>query len=116
MPLQSTTPAENLIYLSTDSFGIKPLYYALTDQSFVFASEPFAILASGFVSKNLSLDSIYNYFSYRSVQSEQTLLLSEVKRVPPATTLIFSVSTRQLNSLHFTTILPNFMHSFYWVL
>lgn len=40
-------PAENLLVLTRDPFGIKPLYYVETDQLFAFASEPQALQAAG---------------------------------------------------------------------
>ncbi len=41
-------PAGRLV-LSRDPFGIKPLYYAETDQGFAFASEPQALIVAGIV-------------------------------------------------------------------
>src|SRR4051812_28259957 len=38
------------LFLARDPYGIKPLYYAETDQGFVFASQVKALLASGLVS------------------------------------------------------------------
>ncbi len=41
-------PAARRLVLARDPFGIKPLYYAITDDAFAFASEPQALIASGF--------------------------------------------------------------------
>ena len=41
-------PLERRLVLSRDPFGIKPLYYAATEEGFAFASEPQALLAAGF--------------------------------------------------------------------
>lgn len=38
---------EKQLFLARDRMGIKPLYYAIQDQGFFFASEPKAILAAG---------------------------------------------------------------------
>lgn len=42
-------PADGALVLARDPFGIKPLYYGLAEDGFVFASEPQALLAAGLV-------------------------------------------------------------------
>lgn len=42
-------PARDLMELAVDRFGIKPIYYAETPQGFAFASEPRALVRSGWV-------------------------------------------------------------------
>lgn len=46
-------PQERRLVLSRDPFGIKPLYYAASENGFAFASEPQALLAAGFVKRVL---------------------------------------------------------------
>ena len=46
-------PQERRLVLSRDPFGIKPLYYAVSDSGFAFASEPQALLAAGFGARSL---------------------------------------------------------------
>jgi asparagine synthase (glutamine-hydrolysing) len=46
-------PQERRLVLSRDPFGIKPLYYAVSDDGFAFASEPQALLAAGFGARKL---------------------------------------------------------------
>jgi len=47
-------PSARALYLARDPFGIKPLYYAASARAFLFASEPQAILRTGFVSRGIS--------------------------------------------------------------
>jgi len=42
-------PGRNRLVLARDPFGIKPLYYAETEDRFAFASEPAALLTAGIV-------------------------------------------------------------------
>jgi asparagine synthase (glutamine-hydrolysing) len=49
------------LFLARDHMGIKPLYYARTDNLFVFASEIKAIFASGFIGKAVNHNSIFHY-------------------------------------------------------
>lgn len=46
-------PQERRLVLSRDPFGIKPLYYAVSDDGFAFASEPQALLAAGYGARKL---------------------------------------------------------------
>jgi asparagine synthase (glutamine-hydrolysing) len=46
-------PQERRLVLSRDPFGIKPLYYAVSEHGFAFASEPQALLAAGFGARSL---------------------------------------------------------------
>ncbi len=45
--------ARGRLLLSRDPFGIKPLYYIITDTLFAFASEPQALLKAGFVAPGI---------------------------------------------------------------
>ena len=42
-------PAKGVLELAVDRFGIKPIYYAETETGFAFASEPAALVRSGWV-------------------------------------------------------------------
>jgi len=43
-------PDDGALVLARDPFGIKPLYYGVAEDGFVFASEPQALIAAGLVS------------------------------------------------------------------
>ena len=44
-------PADGALVLARDPFGIKPLYYGVAEDGFVFASEPQALLAAGLATR-----------------------------------------------------------------
>lgn len=58
---------EKELCLVRDRMGVKPLYYYIDEEKFIFASEIRAILATGLVSKKLNQQAIYEYLSYQSV-------------------------------------------------
>ncbi len=62
------------LFLARDPFGIKPLYYYQKDQSFLFASEIRALLASGWVPRKLSADGLASYLEFGSVQDPLTII------------------------------------------
>jgi asparagine synthase (glutamine-hydrolysing) len=71
-----------MLFLARDRVGIKPLYYSLTDQSLVFASEIKAILADPGVDRKLAPEVIDRFLTFLYVPGEETLLKG-IKKLPP---------------------------------
>ena len=74
------------VFLARDRMGIKPLYYALADRKFVFASEVRSLLASGVVPARIAADTIPGYLLFGSV-CEPLTLVDGVSSLPPGHTL-----------------------------
>lgn len=74
------------LLLARDRMGIKPLYYVDTGNFLVFASEVRAILATGLVAKQLSLEAFSGYLSFGSIPAPHTLI-ENIKSLEPATVL-----------------------------
>jgi asparagine synthase (glutamine-hydrolysing) len=70
------------VFLTRDRLGIKPLYYALVDGKFIFASEVRALLASGLVPARIDASTIPSYLLFGSVCEPQTLI-EGVSSLPP---------------------------------
>ncbi|MDY6852977.1 MAG: asparagine synthase (glutamine-hydrolyzing), partial [Thermodesulfobacteriota bacterium] len=64
---------ENILTLARDRFGVKPLYYAFTDDFFVFASEIKGILASRVMTPGIDRGGLVEYFSFQNTFGAQTL-------------------------------------------
>ena len=71
-----------LLFLARDHFGIKPLLYATTPDSFVFASDLPAILESGRVSRSIDRVALVQYLMHGHVVQPRTIL-SGVRMLPP---------------------------------
>lgn len=71
------------LFLVRDRFGIKPMYYSLSDTQLIFASEPKAIMASGELKKEIDFTAFIDYFVYRYIPSPKTIW-KDVKKLPPA--------------------------------
>ena len=76
------------IFMARDRLGIKPLYYAVADGKFLFASEVRSLLASGQIEARLSPGSVEAYLTFGSV-AEPATLVERVYSVPPGHCLSF---------------------------
>jgi asparagine synthase (glutamine-hydrolysing) len=81
---------ERRLFLARDRFGIKPLYYALHDGRFLFASEVKSLLRAGLPGR-VSPEALAEYFTFQNVLSDRTLF-DGVRLLPPGHTLTVSES------------------------
>jgi asparagine synthase (glutamine-hydrolysing) len=72
------------VFVARDRLGIKPLYYYSDGESFLFASEVRAILATGQAPRRIDPIALNEYLSYQSIPSPRTLI-EGVKSLPPGT-------------------------------
>lgn len=77
--------AERLV-CARDHTGLRPLYYSLDERRFLFASEPGGLLSRDDVPNTADEVRIGDYLS-RTVQDRERTFYSEIKRLPPATTV-----------------------------
>jgi asparagine synthase (glutamine-hydrolysing) len=83
-----------LLFLARDPLGIKPLYYAQTPDGICFASEVRALLASGSIPRELSLDALTSYLLFGSV-SEPVTLIETIFSVPAGHRLLLHLPDRR---------------------
>jgi len=77
------------LLLARDRMGIKPLYFALTDRHFLFASEIKAILASGLIKPALNETAIPEYLATGFTSGPETFFRG-IQKLLPGRTLRFS--------------------------
>ena len=70
------------LFLARDRLGIKPLYYYINGNRFIFASELKAILEYEGTRRNINLSALNEFFTYRYVPSERTLIENIYKLLP----------------------------------
>ncbi len=70
------------LFLARDRVGIKPLYYFLSDDTLVFASEVKAILADPDVAVTLSPALIDRFLTYKYLPGTETLW-QNIHKLPP---------------------------------
>ncbi|WP_199613800.1 asparagine synthase (glutamine-hydrolyzing) [Paenibacillus alkalitolerans] len=61
------------LFAARDFFGIKPLYYIVDQEGFVFASEIKALIASGRVKKTIRMESLVAYLTFQYVPQPNTM-------------------------------------------
>ena len=75
------------LFLSRDRFGVKPLYYYNSNESFFFASEVRALLASGSVPRKIKRSAISSFLQYQSVEGDDTMI-EDIKSLPAGTYMV----------------------------
>jgi len=78
--------------LARDRVGKKPLYYALTPDSFLFASEMKALLIEPSITREIDLEALHYYLTFQYVPAPHSIFKS-VKKLEAANTLIFQNGT-----------------------
>lgn len=71
----------NTLLLARDRMGIKPLYYSLDDDRFVFGSELKAMVELG-LSKALDYESLYTYFQLNYIPAPYTIYQAAQQLLP----------------------------------
>jgi len=70
------------LFLARDRLGVKPLYYAVIDGEFFFASEIKAILQNKDFKKEIDLQSLHDLLTFRYVPEPNTILKGVRKLLP----------------------------------
>ena len=83
------------LLLARDRLGIKPLYYALVDDTLVFASEVRSLLASGVIEPRLSPAALRSYLLFGSVIEPMTLV-DRLYSLPPGHRISLYPNSREL--------------------
>ena len=77
------------LFLARDQLGVNPLFYALSNKTFLFASEVKAILASHFIKKEINKEALYHYLSVFSIPQPLTII-SSIKSLIPGTFMLIN--------------------------
>ena len=85
---------KNLMFLSRDRFGIKPLYYFFDSKNFIFASEIKGLLTHVKPEENDGI--IYDFLVNNKDQHKEDTFFKCIKSVMPSTNLIFDLKTKEI--------------------
>ena len=81
---------QRTLFVARDRIGIKPLYYALADDGFYFASSLQALLASGRFDTAIDPVGLHHQLSLHAVIPAPRTLLASIRKCRPAHTLTVS--------------------------
>lgn len=65
---------KRLLFLARDRMGVKPLYYALQNNSFYFASEIKALLSIPSIKRGLDLHALNKYLTFENIPSPHSII------------------------------------------
>ncbi len=74
---------EQSLFIARDRFGVKPLYYFLDQDYFIFSSEIRPILSSGLVKNEVSKNALAEYLMFQSTICPNTII-EGVQQIKPA--------------------------------
>ena len=86
-----------MLFLARDRYGIKPLYYTLQKNVFLFGSEIKAILAHPAYQTEINREALLEYFTFQNFFNDRTLF-KDVRLLPQGTFLRIPHGTQQLPS------------------
>lgn len=93
---------KNVLYLVRDRLGIKPLYYAKTGSTFIFASEIKALAQYDHLDLSLNPQSFAEYMAFENYFSNRTLN-QHIKLVEPGEIVKIRSKDMAINRDHFWT-------------
>jgi asparagine synthase (glutamine-hydrolysing) len=88
------------VILAADRFGMWPLYYVLTEQALIFASELKAILKTGAVPRRIAGGEIAEFVAFGQLVGGATMI-EGVRRLPPAGLVIYDTDTQKLRATRY---------------
>lgn len=83
------------LLIANDRFGLKPLYYAKSDDKFIFAPEIKGILVDQSFPRQLNLTALAEYLRFQQLLGEKTFF-DGVALLPPASIMCLDLDTFQL--------------------
>jgi asparagine synthase (glutamine-hydrolysing) len=86
-----------MLILATDRFGVKPLCYSATSEEIIFASQPRGILATGRVTRAVSMEALVQYLNFTAVPAPLSAF-EGIRKLPPATCLIWKDGSAKTQS------------------
>ena len=87
------------LFCARDRFGIKPFYYYMDNEKFVFGSEIKSILRGGNINKALSHSALDMYFAYGYITSDLSIY-KNINKLQPAHYLTLSFKNRPIVSIN----------------
>lgn len=72
------------LFMARDRLGIKPFYFSQTKNSFLFASNTQALLATGDIDTDIDVQALQHQFTLHAVIPAPRTILKGIRKLPPA--------------------------------
>lgn len=83
---------KNIVFISRDRFGIKPLYYFYKNGKLVFASEIKALLQDSEIPAVLNQEVAYQYISFSKANDPYSTLFKDINELPVAHNMVINLN------------------------
>jgi asparagine synthase (glutamine-hydrolysing) len=94
------------LFIARDRFGIKPLYYYLDNEKFIFGSEIKQIIQCENIDKSIDLRALDSFFTYGYI-TDQLSIYNKIKKVPQSHYGIISPESQSLKLSRYWDIIMN---------
>lgn len=88
---------KNILVLARDRLGKKPLYFSITSETFVFASEIKALLRDAVIPREIDPQALDYYLSYKYIPAPLSIF-KNIQKLPPGYIASLSIDTGELIS------------------
>jgi len=85
---------KNLLFLSRDRFGVKPLYYFFDEKNFIFASEIKGLL--NYVKPEENDEIIYDFLVNNRLEHKEDTFFKGIKKLMPSNNLVFDLKSKKI--------------------
>lgn len=84
--------SQHKLFAARDRLGVKPLYYSICDERWLFASEPKALLAHPAVTAKVDREGLWELLFLTPVTTEESAIFRDIKQIRAGERLILSPS------------------------
>jgi len=95
---------KEVLFLSRDRFGVKPLYYRLEDDFLCFASEQKALYHIEGCQNELNPQEVFNYLTMGLVEGSSEGMVKNVFELKPAHNVLIQVSDKSIEPYSYYTL------------
>ncbi|ACN98141.1 asparagine synthase [Sulfurihydrogenibium azorense Az-Fu1] len=83
---------KNILFLSRDRFGVKPLYYYKDDNYFAFASEIKALLRLPFIKKEVNYEAVFDYIALGLEEQGEESFFKGIRELKPSYNIVLNLN------------------------
>ena len=86
---------KNILFGARDRFGVKPFYYFLNKDYFVFTSEIKALTQLPFIKLEINDEAVFDYLTLGLIESEEEGFLKGIYELKPSHSFVFNLSNSE---------------------